>query len=102
MIDSRKEQLLTLSAAARDIPNRNSGRGVNVSTVWRWTLRGIRGVKLDTILVGGIRYTSREAMQRFFEATTAVANGHTAPVRTSNERQRQIEAAERELKEVGI
>lgn len=102
MIDSRKEHLLTLSAAARDIPNRNSGRGVNVSTVWRWTLRGIRGVKLDTILVGGIRYTSHEAMQRFFAATTAAANGQAVLSRTADQRQKQIEAAERELAKHGI
>jgi hypothetical protein len=32
-----------------------SGRGVSVSTVWIWTLRGVRGVKLETLMVGGIR-----------------------------------------------
>lgn len=73
MIDIREEQLLTLPAAAREIPNRQSSRGVNVSTVWRWTHHGIRGVKLETILVGGIRYTSRESLQRFFAAITAAA-----------------------------
>ena len=63
MINSQSEQLLTLAAAAREVPGR-SGRGVSVSTVWRWTLRGVRGVKLETLMVGGIRHTSREALQR--------------------------------------
>ena len=96
------EHLLTLSAAAREVPNRDSGRGVNVSTVWRWSLRGIRGVRLQTEMRGGIRYTSREALRRFFAATTAAANGEPVAVHNTANRQRQIEDAERELAEAGI
>jgi hypothetical protein len=96
------EHLLTLSAAAREVPNRDSGRGVNVSTVWRWSLRGIRGVRLQTEMRGGIRYTSREALRRFFAATTAAANGESVGARNTAKRQREIEAAERELAEAGL
>jgi hypothetical protein len=102
VIDLQHEHLLTLSAAAREVPNRASGRGVNVSTPWRWSLRGIRGIKLDTILIGGTRYTSREALQRFFVATTAAANGEASPSRTNPQRERAIADAERELTESGI
>ena len=43
------------------------GRRLNVhsATVWRWALRGVRGRKLRTILVGGRRYVLREDLERF-------------------------------------
>ena len=92
------ENLLTLSDAARSLP----GGGVHVATVHRWRMKGCRGVKLETILRGGVRYTSTEALERFFAATTAAADGQSAPPVTTNQRQRQIEQAERELAEAGI
>jgi hypothetical protein len=90
------ERLLTLSAAAREIPG-PTGRGLHVATLWRWAHRGVRGVRLETVMVGGIRYTSREALERFVAATTAAADGTNPVIRTPKQRQRAIEAAEREL-----
>ena len=43
----------------------------NVSTVWRWAQRGVCGVTLETVLIGGRRYTSRVALQSFVERSTA-------------------------------
>lgn len=51
------------------------GTRVSPNTCHRWRLRGVRGVKLDTLLVGGIRSTSIEALQRFFAATTRAQDG---------------------------
>jgi hypothetical protein len=95
------ESLLTLSAAARELPG-PSGRGLHVSTLWRWAQRGVKGTRLETVMIGGIRYTSREALERFVARTTAAADGTTPIVRTPKQRQRAIEAAERELSEAGI
>jgi hypothetical protein len=94
------ESLLTLSTAARELPG-PSGKGVHVSTLWRWSFRGVRGIRLETVLIGGIRYTSREALERFVASTTAAADGTTAATRTPKQRQRAIEAAERELADAG-
>jgi hypothetical protein len=94
------EQLLTLSAAARDLPG-PSGRGLHVSTLWRWMQRGIRGVRLETCMIGGTRYTSREALERFVARTTAAADDAVPTIRTPKQ-QRSIEAAERELAESGV
>jgi hypothetical protein len=95
---SLNESLLTLSQAARSLPNlRGDGNGVNSATVWRWAMTGCKGVRLESAIVGGIRYTSREALERFFAATTAAADGIAAPVRTSRQREAAIAAAEREL-----
>lgn len=63
-----KEHLLTLSEACGRIPKKP-----HISSLHRWRLKGVRGIKLETCLIGGVRYTSTEAMQRFVEATTIAA-----------------------------
>jgi Protein of unknown function (DUF1580) len=39
----------------------------HVATIWRWALRGVKGEKLETILIGGQRYVSRAALASFVE-----------------------------------
>jgi Protein of unknown function (DUF1580) len=91
-IDIRVEQLLSFPAASKTLQSEP-----HVSTIHRWRLKGIRGVRLETILVGGRRYTSLEAIERFAAATTAQANGDPVPVRTSRQRERAVRRAEQEL-----
>jgi hypothetical protein len=98
MIDPTSDDLRPLSHLARKIPNRRGGDGINVAKLWRWAQSGVRGVRLTTTMVGGIRMASEADLARFFAATTVAANGTPAPtIRTSAARQRAIEAAEREL-----
>jgi hypothetical protein len=104
-IDIRSEEIFSLTAATK-LPcfrNRRAGKRINVSTLWRWATLGVRGVKLDTIMAGGTRATSLEAVERFFAALTAQADGEpvAAPPRPKA-RQRQIEAAERRLAAAGV
>jgi len=49
------------------------------------------------VLIGGRRFTSREAMGRFAAATTAMANNSPPPTRSPPQRERKIKAAEKEL-----
>ena len=65
MLDLQKERQLTLPLAAR---HPMLGDSVHISTVHRWRLNGIRGVKLETSLSGGRRVTTVEALQRFLAA----------------------------------
>jgi hypothetical protein len=109
VIDSSCESLLTLAQAAAELPRRR-GRKTNLSTLYRWTQAGCRGVQLESIQIGGTRCTSREALQRFFEAlserrepgtTTVVQAGRPVVGRTVAQRQRAaIEAGDR-LKQMG-
>ena len=46
-----------------------------IGSVWRWVTHGVRGVKLESLNVGGRRYVTEEAFIRFVERTTAAA-GH--------------------------
>lgn len=70
------EQILTLSQAAKRLPRLRGNRPVAVSTLWRWCQRGLRGVRLEVIRLGGIRVTSEEALRRFF-AILNQPQGHT-------------------------
>ncbi len=96
-IDINSESLVTVNEAPKSIPHHP-----HVATVWRWVYKGVRGVKLDTVTIGGRRYTSKEAIERFIEAGTAVANGEPVPVRSSKQRARALAQAERELAAAGI
>ena len=42
-----------------------------MSTVYRWVLKGARGKVLDSAMLGGVRYTSLEALQRFMGTSPA-------------------------------
>src|SRR4051794_13972212 len=64
------EKLVVLAAAARSLPHRP-----HISTLHRWRTRGVRGIRLEAILTGGVWCTSREALRRFFDATTYAATG---------------------------
>ena len=63
-IDVKTETLITMTQAKTAFP----GRTVGMASLTRWRVDGVRGVKLETLLVGGLRYTSKEAIQRFIEA----------------------------------
>ena len=102
MYDPESDDLRPLAVLARQIPNRNGTAGVNASSVWRWTLKGLKGRKLRSQFCGGIRMSSGRWLAEFFQGVTAVANGETAPVQTAKQRQKSIDAAERELAESGI
>ena len=74
MIDITNEKMLAQSK----VPNwceKYLGHKVNRSTVFRWSTRGARGKKLETILVGGRRFTSEEALIRFFNRATEAQDG---------------------------
>ncbi len=70
MIDFNSERCLTLVEAAKLIPGRQDQKGLHVSAIYRWVARGVNGVRLETIRIGGRMHTSREALQRFFEASS--------------------------------
>jgi len=73
-IDIHTEELLELNKVPANL-ERRTGKRLNVSTVYRWINRGIAGVKLETILIGGSRFTSAEALNRFFTQSTLAKQG---------------------------
>ncbi|WP_442485133.1 DUF1580 domain-containing protein [Aeoliella sp. SH292] len=75
---------------------------VNVSTVWRWAQRGVRGVRLETLCIGGRRFTTNEAWGRFVDLTTRVATGQAAIPCVPDQRDREIAEAEAFLDAEGV
>jgi transposase len=49
--------------------------GVHVSTIWRWINRGVRGIKLATIEVGGRSFVTDSLYEKFVMETTAAKRG---------------------------
>ena len=82
MIDIKEETLVPCSKVS-DWCEKHIGTKVNRSTVHRWRVRGARGVKLETLLVGGRRYTSEEALERFFHGSTSAADSGESTVSTA-------------------
>src|SRR4051812_22483214 len=66
-IDISQEALIPFTQAAAHLPRRRRGRKAAVSTLHRWATRGLRGVVLETLQVGGTKCTSLAALQRFFD-----------------------------------
>jgi hypothetical protein len=74
MIDLRKcdpKELLTMRRTAELMPRLRNDRPVTAATVWRWATYGLQGIRLETIVIGGVRCTSRGALQEFCEAVKA-------------------------------
>ena len=103
-IDVFSENVISFSEASKVLPKKPGTKGLNISTLHRWALRGLRSkdgnrVRLETIKVGGTTCTSKEALQRFFERLSGDETVVTPPTITSRSRLRAIEAAEREMEE---
>lgn len=90
------EQLILFAKSGQEFP----GRSPAPATLNRWRLRGVRGVKLETLLIGGQRFTSREAIQRFIEAQNQPQAAE--PSMTAAERQARSAAARAVLQARGI
>jgi len=106
MIDPMNEQIISLRDATKCLPVRRRGRPVHISCIYRWTLNGCKGIKLESIQVGGTRCTSREALGRFFERLSQASGidaDQTLPaMRTPSQRAKADAQAEHELIEAGF
>jgi hypothetical protein len=75
------ERLITFREAAAYLP---AGCTPRPSTWWRWWHNGLNGVRLETLVVGGRRFTSAEAVGRFAEALTQQADRPQTSERTQS------------------
>lgn len=94
MIDHEVEELVPFETCGQLIPGRPSR-----CTLFRWAFKGINGAKLETLVCGHKRFTSREAVKRFLEAQNR--DQTPAPLFTPSQRRRQAETADRLLQESG-
>lgn len=105
-IEVLEEQVISLREACGILPRRRAGKKPAIETLYRWSLRGCRGVKLETVQVGATRCTSVEALQRFFDALTAATDAAKmlpSPAHTPTKiRRKEIAEAERFCESAGI
>ena len=66
-IDVSRETLIPFGKAPGHIPGRP-----HVSTLHRWRMRGVRGRKLESVVCGGRRFTSIQAIHRFMQTDDPV------------------------------
>jgi len=69
-IDLTTQKAVSVSAIPKLpwLPRRANGRRLHVATAHRWCTRGVRGVRLPFVRVGGTRVTTEEALIDFFRA----------------------------------
>lgn len=90
--DLLSETRVSLTALARELD-------VSLSTCWRWTLRGIKGYRLESFSLGGRKFTTRQAFERFIACT----NGERVVAgETPRQRERAVERAERRAEQLGV
>lgn len=97
LIDDSESEFIPINEASQFIPGRP-----HRATVWRWALKGIRRnaatVKLNTIAVGGRRFTSKE----FIAAFLLACNGDAPKPVVSDSFTRRAEAAGLTLEAMGV
>jgi len=81
------ETLVSLAAAPKYFPGNPSQ-----SAVQRWMRRGSRGAVLETILICGKRYTSKEAIARFLRGQLRIEAERPAPTRTMSKKDIEMRA----------
>ena len=77
----------------------------HLSTCHRWRLRGVRGIRLQTLLIGGRRFVDRDDLNRFVEQLSAgdsSTQNSESPTAHSRRRQKEIERADRECDQAGL
>ena len=67
------------------------------ATWWRWWRKGLRGERLQTMVIGGRRYTTVRFLLEWISRVTAAANHEPPPIRTPARRARDIAMAKAEL-----
>ena len=92
--DPRYESPISLREACKLKFLHRDGKRPHLATLYRWATRGCRGIRLETLTIGGTMCTSEDALLRFIRRLS----GHDAalPPSASRTRQRAIETAELE------
>ena len=100
---SEREPLIRLAEVPKLkwMPNTN-GKTVALSTVHRWAAYGLRGIKLQTVRVGGTLCTRESWLEDFFAELAMPEHEIKDGYRTPSQRARDIAKAERYLESEGI
>lgn len=103
-IDVHNDKLVELRAVPK-LLEKQIGKRLNISTLYRWQSRGVAGIKLETVAIGGARFTTLDALNTFFAASTLARQGKLSDGTAEGIRRARLireRQLEREAKELGI
>ena len=100
MIDTFSEKIISLEVAANHV-GAISGKKRNRSIILRWINRGVAGVRLEAVRIGGEIYTSERAINLFLNES-CVANRRRHSQATSAGIRRSSQEIEKEAQCLGI
>jgi hypothetical protein len=92
------EKIVSFTEAAEALPEIN-GKAVHPSAIWRWARKGIKGIRLETLRLGGRFLTSMEALDRFGKALAAVDAGEN-PIASEYQAHLELEVLRTQLQKL--
>lgn len=105
MITSNHQYISLAQAAA--VVEEMTGHRPAIQTLYRWVQRGIVGVRLETVYIGGHQKTTRTMLTDFFARVTEAKSGSRREIAPADhlrakKRAAAIYRAEQELRKDGI
>jgi hypothetical protein len=102
--DISNERLIRLNDVPKLawLPRRRGGARLNVSTLWRWSMRGVGGRRLRVVRCGGALATNQTWLREFFENLAPQPTPSQPQVRSPSARDRDVAAAQAKLAKEGI
>jgi hypothetical protein len=73
---------LTFAKAAKLLPTVR-GKGVSPTTLWRWSITGVLGIRLPTVLFGKTALTTKAALFEFLREVEAARRAAPSPCRAA-------------------
>jgi hypothetical protein len=95
-IDTFSENIISVDAAAKHV-SRITGKKRNRSVILRWINRGVSGVRLSAIRVGGELHTSEQALNAFLNESQQAKSRKHGQATSTGIRAKQIEQQARSL-----
>jgi hypothetical protein len=106
MQPSQNPHTLVRLSRAPKLVQRISDERPDASTIYRWTKRGLRGVRLKSSFCGGYRCTCEAWLREFFDAVTRAADGNDSatigPTNATKSYDDRQNDAERKLAAAGV
>lgn len=103
-MSEKTDQLIPLSEVPHleFLPKRRAGSRLALSTLFRWSRKGVRGRRLQTWKVGGQRCTTVAALHQFFEFRIGSTSEVPTPQTLVKPRQLSEKGVAKALDKLGI
>ena len=101
MIDTFTQTIISIDEAAKHV-SKISGKKRNRAVILRWINRGVSGVRLAAIRIGGEIFTSQEAINAFLNESRAARTKKHSNATANGIRRAHNPIVDAEAEELGI